>query len=243
MGFAKEADMAAWARGFDWVAGYVCPDCVSDPGIKEFIAAEASAERCDFCGRTFDEPIGAVADDVVDLVSRSIVAEYALVENELRWDEGDHQGDYYGTAELLDWELEQPLGAGAFAEAVGNAAKDHFWCERDYYREKPDEAPSHDWDLFVKTVKHPLGRPERPVGLFPMNSIRASGVTSASAPAALWRWSRRNATSTRSTSGSPADGTTLAGACVSTPEVTSRACRPRAAIASVRSPCARTEMP
>jgi hypothetical protein len=154
MGFVKEAEMAAWARGFDFVEGAVCGACVRDPAIVAFVTENASESRCDFCERSAAEPIACEADLVLELVSRSIKAEYNLAENELLFDEGDYQGSYDDTTDLLDWELDQPLGDGEFAEAVRRAARERFWCRRDYYFEDRDEHLLRSWEEFADTVKY-----------------------------------------------------------------------------------------
>jgi HEPN/RES N-terminal domain 1/RES domain len=154
MGLAKEAEMAAGARGFDFLDGAVCCQCVADPAIVAFVADNATESRCDFCGRSAAEPIACEADLVLDLVSRSIKAEYNLVENELLFDEGDYQGSYYDTADLLDCELYQPLGDGEFAAAVRRAAREKYWCRRDYYFGDREEHLLRSWEQFADTVKH-----------------------------------------------------------------------------------------
>jgi RES domain/HEPN/RES N-terminal domain 1 len=154
MGFAKEAEMAAWARGFDFLEGAVCGRCVRDPAIVGFVAENATQTRCDFCGRFAGEPIACEADLVLELVSRSIKAEYNLAENELLFDEGDYQGSYHDTADLLDWELDQPLGGGEFAAAVRRVAREQYWCRRDYYFGDRDKHLLRSWQEFAETVKY-----------------------------------------------------------------------------------------
>ena len=155
MGYMKDLEIRSWERGVGPVPGFVCSDCVSDQAIKDYIEATAVSDTCDFCGRRSQVPIAADADDVVDLVSRGIKAEYDIVENELYWDSEDQRyvGTSHDTEELLGWELGAPLGEGAFADAVYKAAQ-QFWCERGYYHDKPHEQLAYDWNLFVDTVKH-----------------------------------------------------------------------------------------
>ena len=154
MGYATEIQERVYRRGFALVDGSVCNECVDDEAIKAFIAGNAVDDTCTFCGRTGDEPIAAVADDVIDLISDGIKYEHTRVENELYRDEGEWIGGSSGTVELLEETLWAPLGGGPFAEAVYNAAGDDEWCERDYYAAKPHEQLSYGWELFVGTVKH-----------------------------------------------------------------------------------------
>lgn len=146
--------MASWARGFGIVDGAVCSGCVSDDGIIDFISKNATEHACDFCGQSGAGPVAVDADSVVDLVSRSIKAEYNLVEDELLFDEGDYQGTYYETGELLEWELDHPLGDGLFAEAVKRAAREQYWCRRDYHFGGPDEHLISSWRDFADSVKY-----------------------------------------------------------------------------------------
>jgi hypothetical protein len=154
MGFAKEAGMAAWARGFDFLEGAVCAECVSDRAIADFIGDNATRSECDFCGRQAEEPIAMEADLVLDLLSRSIKAEYNLVENELLFDDGDYQGTYHDTADLLDWELDQPVGDGEFSVAVRRVAREQYWCRRDYYFGDRDKHLLRSWEQFADIVKY-----------------------------------------------------------------------------------------
>jgi hypothetical protein len=155
MGFMKELEISSWERGFGPVPGHVCPECVSDVAIKDYITANATSNACDFCGQGASVPIAAEADLVVDLVSRGIKAQYDIVENELIWDseEKKYIGTFHDAAELLGSELDAPIGEGAFADAVYKAAQ-QCWCERGYYHDKPHEQLAYDWELFVDTVKH-----------------------------------------------------------------------------------------
>jgi hypothetical protein len=156
MGRAQEMDERAWDRGFDDIDGYVCPECVDDDAIKEYIRAGATETVCDFCGRRSETAIAMAANDVTELLSRSIKAEYNLIQDELQWDseDGAYVGEYHCTADLIAWELGGPVGDGPFAEAVAHAAKDQYWCERGYYWDQPHQQLASDWELFVETVKH-----------------------------------------------------------------------------------------
>lgn len=156
MGRVKEMWIEAAERGFGYVEGHVCAACVDDPALKEFIDAGAVETKCDYCDQASDEPIAAVADEVVDHIAESIKTEYELAVNVLGWDsaEGGYLGKHFDMGEMLDFELDQPLGDGSFAEAVKAAATDDEWTESDYYGTTEDDALRYDWDLFVETVKH-----------------------------------------------------------------------------------------
>jgi hypothetical protein len=154
VGFAKEMQLRALSRGFGYVDGYVCSDCVDDRALRAYIEAGAVENECDFCGRSSSVPVAADADDLVDHISRCIKTEYNLAVEELGWDEGEYVGTYFDMPDLLQFELHAPLDDGPFAEAVEVAAIDEAYCERDYYMPKPHEALRYDWELFVRMVKH-----------------------------------------------------------------------------------------
>ena len=50
--------------------------------------------------------------------------------------------------------LDDPLGTGAFRDAVMAAGNDTQWCQRDYYSGSLDDQLGDDWDHFVETVKY-----------------------------------------------------------------------------------------
>jgi hypothetical protein len=153
MGYWKERQEAELARGFKMVGQFVCARCVDDPYLKAYIGDAAVETTCDFCGRTASERIAADADDIIDFVREAIGVEFADPADELMFDEGDYVGDYCDTADLLE-RLGNPLGDGAFNEAVVVAGSDSFWCERDYYGDSLDDELLDDWGQFVETVKH-----------------------------------------------------------------------------------------
>ena len=154
MGLAKEAEMWAFERRFGGVDGDVCSECVNDPAIRTFIEASAQALECSFCGRSSAEAIAAPADAVVDLISRSLKAEWNDPANELALDEGDYVGSYTDVEDILLWELDRPLGDGAFLRAVVDAGKDLAWCKRDYYAGDETESLLESWNDFADFVKH-----------------------------------------------------------------------------------------
>jgi uncharacterized protein (DUF983 family) len=47
---------------------YVCPDCINDYAIQEFIRSIATENTCSYCGKSSDQEIAASLDEVVDFV-------------------------------------------------------------------------------------------------------------------------------------------------------------------------------
>jgi hypothetical protein len=154
MGFAKEQLMRQYARGFAYLDGFVCPDCVDDAALKAYIQDGVTENKCNFCQRESDRPIAAEADTLLDHISEVIQTEYSFADDELGWEDGEYVGRYFDMVELLDDDLESPLGDGPFAEAVKGVASDAAWCERNYYATKEHEALRYDWELFQRTVMY-----------------------------------------------------------------------------------------
>ncbi len=137
----------------------VCADCFNDYAIKEFIRANASALKCDFCGKkTRRNNIAAPFDDVFEFIMEGIDSQWGDPSNEgVGWDgrEGGWQG-----AEVLDgydvvhYQLGDVFLNEKLLEEVSGRLSNRQFCEIDPYLSRPHEVLKYGWRDFSNSVKH-----------------------------------------------------------------------------------------
>jgi hypothetical protein len=138
--------------------GYaVCPECVADSALREFIAGNLDATECSFCGRsTPDSVVAADTDTVLAFISECLKREWARPIDEYLHDAESSTG-YAGPSYSLEGILgdEQPTFANeAFERFVLDAFRETDWAPRDYAAITENEALRFGWSDLVETVKH-----------------------------------------------------------------------------------------
>jgi hypothetical protein len=137
---------------------YVCADCFSDDGLKDFIAGYAESRECSFCGASADEPIAAPMRDVIDHVARCIGQHYDDPANTLPYEsaEGGYQGTTYTTDEVFDEVgLEFPNDSdGSLHDAICDGLENDLWSDADPFGLSPGEQLHFSWDEFCRVIKH-----------------------------------------------------------------------------------------
>src|SRR5947208_13486776 len=90
MGWVKEQWMKQQAEGWSPVGDkQVCDCCFEDYAIKDFIRANAVANRCSYCNRQSKEPIAAEVDDVIEFIAEGINTEYEDPVHSVGWDSAE----------------------------------------------------------------------------------------------------------------------------------------------------------
>lgn len=156
VGRVKEQMHDEGERKASYVEGFVCDQCFSDEAIAAYVRENVVSEKCDFCGRTADEPIAAIADDVAGLIMDGVKTEWVDPVEELAYDgaEGGYQGQQIDFSEVLE-AVGNPIETYEFQEALASATYDHTtsWCKRDYAAPHIDEGLAYDWESLVEKVK------------------------------------------------------------------------------------------
>lgn len=135
----------------------VCGDCLDDPYLADFVAENADADECDYCGATSEDGIAADLYDVVGRIGRSISIEYATPDEELLiWDK--EEGEYFGGtvrdgADVLS-EIGFCLPNKQLQNDILSAVATEQFTERQQFVSTPSERLSTGWDMFKLTVKH-----------------------------------------------------------------------------------------
>jgi hypothetical protein len=146
----EEMQERGWTTAGD---GHVCPDCVEDEALADYLAGHAVETRCDYCGRSSDEPIAVPVDELVGVIHDGLASEYGDANDEgvpYESREGGWQGAVYDTYDLLSDTIWHPQ----LLDDVAGAMADKAWVQRDYWRLRPHTALSFGWEQFRKVVTH-----------------------------------------------------------------------------------------
>jgi len=135
--------------------GYVCPACLDDTALKEFIETKAAKEECSFCGATSDEAIAAPLHDLVSFMERCLFKEYDDPVNCMGIDDGEFIGETFDSHVLLysiDLRLPNDHDGKLFSAIAGGL--DHLWCDPNLYGMTRSEELRYSWREFCDTIKH-----------------------------------------------------------------------------------------
>lgn len=129
---------------------HICPDCVGDYALKEFIQRNAQTSDCDYCGEIYAEDRCAEADTVIEHVAGSISYEFEDPVHSVGYcsAEGGYLLPTMDSAELLS-----QFDLGEFTEDAENSL-DGLWVEKDPYGDRPWEYLLSSWGSFSHHVKH-----------------------------------------------------------------------------------------
>lgn len=155
MGRAKAWQLEQWERGYDEAEGDICGECVSDPALKKWIADNAEARTCRFCGTESDEPIAASFDHFVGIVLIGVGFDWNHPDDEgilYISAEGGYQASVADTWDVLDeYDISEDSDVlEAIVDVVGNDG----WVEREYYGGDESQRLEWGWDRFKQVVKH-----------------------------------------------------------------------------------------
>lgn len=158
MGYWKQRQLEQGEYHFSAPPGYaVCDRCVDDDALAAFVADNADATTCSFCGRDGEESIAADTDAVVLRIGEALQLEWDVPENALFRDSESPTGWFgpepWDTADVLEHEG-WPFATQAFADFVVDAFRETTWIPRDPYALSEREALAFSWELFAETVKH-----------------------------------------------------------------------------------------
>src|ERR1035438_6252314 len=133
----------------------VCGDCLTEVGIRKFIAQNATERFCTYCGRKSTEKIGVELDDLLEVINRGIFREYESPDDSVPYDsaEGGYQYPTVDSWDILDEvdvyvendDLRRDLRAGLVNE---------LWVPRDPYAMRGHEELAYAWRRFCEQVMH-----------------------------------------------------------------------------------------
>lgn len=157
MGWAKNRQLEQDEAWFSApVAEAVCPDCIADPALREFVESNLDATVCSFCGQSGEMAVAADTDSVLTYMSECLKREWARSIDEYLHDPESPTG-YAGTC----YETEDILGGEApvfanddFERFVYDTFRQTQWAPRDFAAINAGDALRFGWTHLTETVKH-----------------------------------------------------------------------------------------
>ena len=142
-------------RGFD--EKYVCPDCIDDYAIKEFINENATNTSCHYCGKSSEQAISTAIEEVADFILARLWDEWDDPNECMGWEDGYVGATLYDTEDLIRDEVDLGYSnQGALDDLVSicSQKEQHSWCQKDPYGLRKEDALYLSWNSFCEQVKH-----------------------------------------------------------------------------------------
>lgn len=135
----------------------VCPDCIEEPALQEFVRMNADDHECDFCG-AYDEsePIACSILRVANRIESSVRLYYAEPIDELPYDsaEGGYQGVIYEIEDVLEDLGFCPTDERVFFAVIRQFDDRAIWCPSPGFLVRSAETLTGLWSKFCGLVKH-----------------------------------------------------------------------------------------
>lgn len=138
---------------------FVCGDCFSDKGMKDYCEVHAESRTCDFCNAKKATPIAASLDQVIEHISTCIGRYFDEPGNAgapYESAEGGWQAETYDTSEVFE-----ELGLwfpndddGRLSDAIQEGIENDLWCKADLYGLTDEEMLRYSWKNFCNVIKH-----------------------------------------------------------------------------------------
>jgi HEPN/RES N-terminal domain 1/RES domain len=154
VGHYKRLMEERYARG-DWdsLGKAICPDCLTDPALKELVARYLDQARCAYCGRE-REGVACDTDIVMTRINDGLAEDFTdPIEVLYYGEDGGWEGDTFDTQDLLA-KIEEDIGADEFVADVIEAYGAKEWCDAEPYVTARHESLVYSWDRFADLVKY-----------------------------------------------------------------------------------------
>ena len=137
----------------------VCPVCITDYALKEFVRENADKNQCSYCLQESDEPIAVALVELVDYICECIHTGWEDPAGSMAWEgrEGGYQGaSVYTGYELVTDQIEELFEMDNTEVLIDIACSlgDSTWCQVDPYGLRREEALTFSWEDFSNQVKH-----------------------------------------------------------------------------------------
>jgi hypothetical protein len=155
MGIVKAYMMELEERGYGESEDHVCPACVTDPSLGEWIATHAESEVCSFCDAKSDQPIAAPFEAFTEVVLGGLGFD---------WNDPSSEGIMYISREG-GWQAslsttEDVLYDAGLSEnddviaALNELIECDAWVEREFYRGTDSQRLAWGWNSFKAFTKN-----------------------------------------------------------------------------------------
>lgn len=137
----------------------VCPVCITDYALKEFVRENADKNQCSYCLQESDEPIAVALVELVDYICECIHTEWEDPAGSMAWEgrEGGYQGaSVYTGYELVTDQIEElfEMDNTEVLVDIAYSLGDSAWCQIDPYGLRREEALAFSWEDFSNQVRH-----------------------------------------------------------------------------------------
>jgi RES domain-containing protein len=148
-----EAQERGWSAPDDV---FVCPECVEDPYLKDYIRLHAVAPTCSFCGGTANEDIAAALEVLMEPIADAVMYHFNDPSDAgVPWDDGAFVVEPTGTDDVL---MSLPLECNDdLFEAVAGCFTNDCWVRAaggHWSSSHEHEVLADSWGSFVSTVRH-----------------------------------------------------------------------------------------
>lgn len=133
---------------------YVCPNCIDDYAVREFIEENAVKEQCSYCSNRSSDPTAAPLEDVIEFVLEGIWTEWDDPASCVGWEGGWVGAEVIDSDELIRYRVGLEYSNEEVLQDIINTIRDREWCQRDPYGLRPEETLTFGWHSFCDQVKH-----------------------------------------------------------------------------------------
>jgi RES domain/HEPN/RES N-terminal domain 1 len=133
----------------------VCPGCIADEALRQFVTGNLNSTDCSFCGRSGESAVAADTDSVLSYMSECLKREWSRAIDEYLHDSESptgYAGPCYETQEIL--EVDEVFANEDFEEFVLEAFRETQWAQKDFAAISEGEALRYGWTDLAETVKH-----------------------------------------------------------------------------------------
>jgi hypothetical protein len=156
VGFLKDRQLERDEMWFSAPLGKaVCPDCIADEALREFVVGNLDSTECSFCGRSAESCVAADTDSVLGYMSECLKREWSRAIDEYLHDPESptgYAGPSYETQDVLDGD--SIFANERFEEFVLEAFRETRWAQKDFAAMNDGEALRYGWSDLSETVRH-----------------------------------------------------------------------------------------
>lgn len=145
----------AHASTKDILMSSVCPRCIEEPALAEYITENASESTCDYCHRKWKKPRAMNLSELMPLIRGRIEMLYEDPANSVGYETAE--GGYL-LATTDSYDVLENVGLGVSDPDLMRDLVDglpvHEWVHQDPYSLTQDDAMIMSWEEFARIVKH-----------------------------------------------------------------------------------------
>lgn len=133
----------------------VCPRCIEEPALAQFIKDNASEHECDYCGRSWKRPRAIPLAELMSLVRERVQQFYEDPAEHVAYEsaEGGYQMSLTSSYDVLE-DLGLGVSNQALMDDLAAGLPQSEWVKTNPYSLSEDDAMILSWEEFSRIVKH-----------------------------------------------------------------------------------------